>query len=263
VIKRVLKRFSIGLLGLLFSVILIVAVTSWLLLGTATGNRWLLGQVSGLIPGELQVDDWQGSLLDRVSATGVRYQLDDLSVSLDRLEVELVPASLARGWLEFTTLSVGNLRLSLPPGQASDDSPAGKLPDSLALPMGVRIDTLSLASLHLNDTLLVSELDARQLAAWRRFQLASLTTRTVADISVEATAQGSLAAPGTCRYRRAIRSTQTDWQASLISAALSQPCNCATNYKAPWKFTARANGGSASPNAHWIWNISGRLSRCH
>lgn len=194
-IKRVLKRFSIGLLGLLFSVILIVAVTSWLLLGTATGNRWLLGQVSGLIPGELQVDDWQGSLLDRVSATGVRYQLDDLSVSLDRLEVELVPASLARGWLEFTTLSVGNLRLSLPPGQASDDSPAGKLPDSLALPMGVRIDTLSLASLHLNDTLLVSELDARQLAAWRRFQLASLTTRTVADISVEATAQGSLAAP--------------------------------------------------------------------
>ena len=195
VIKRALKRFSIGLLGLLFSVILIVAVASWLLLGTATGNRWLFDQVSGLIPGELQLDDWQGSLLDRVTVTGVRYQLDDLSVSVDRLEAELVPASLARGWLEFTSLSLGNLKLSLPPSQESDDLPASSLPDSLALPLGVRIDTLSLASLHLNDTLLVSELEARQLAAWRRFQLASLTTRTVADISVDATAQGSLAAP--------------------------------------------------------------------
>ncbi|MGJ3256385.1 MAG: translocation/assembly module TamB domain-containing protein [Alcanivorax sp.] len=194
-IKRALKRFSVGLLGLLFSLILIVVLTTWLLLGTATGNRWLLDQVSELIPGELQVDDWQGSLLDRVTATGVRYQLDDLTVSLDRLEVELVPASLTRGWLEFTSLSLGNLRLSLPPGQESDDSPTASLPDSLALPLGVRIDTLTLSSLHLNDTLLVSELDARQLAAWRRFQLASLTARTVANISVNATAQGSLAAP--------------------------------------------------------------------
>lgn len=194
-IKRVLKRFSIGLLGMLFSLILIVVLTTWLLLGTATGNRWLIDQVSGLIPGELQVDDWQGSLLDQVTATGVRYQLDDLSVTLDRLDAELAPASLTRGWLEFTSLSLGNLTVTLPANQDADDSPAASLPDSLALPLGVRIDTLTLASLHLNDTLLVSELDARQLAAWRRFQLASLTTRTVADISVEATAQGSLAAP--------------------------------------------------------------------
>jgi translocation and assembly module TamB len=195
VIRRALKRFSIGLLGLLFSLILIVVLTTWLLLGTATGNRWLLGQVSELIPGELQVEDWQGSLLDQVIITGVRYQLNDLSVSLDQLEAELVLASLTHGWLEFTSLSLGNLNLSLPPGQETDDSPADSLPDSLALPLGVRIDTLTLASLRVNDTQVVSELDARQLAAWRRFQLASLTTRTVSDISVEATAQGSLAAP--------------------------------------------------------------------
>ncbi|WP_303760269.1 translocation/assembly module TamB domain-containing protein [Alcanivorax jadensis] len=194
-IRRALKRLSIGLLGLLFSLILIVVLTTWLLLGTATGNRWLLSQVSELIPGELQVENWQGSLLDRVTITGVRYQLDDLSVSLDQLEAELVPASLTRGWLEFTSLSLGNLSLSLPPGQETDDSPAASLPGSLALPLGVRIDTLTLASLRVNGNQVVSELDARQLAAWRRFQLASLTTRTVSDISVEATAQGSLAAP--------------------------------------------------------------------
>lgn len=212
-IKRALKRFSIGLIGLLFSLLLIVVLTTWLLLGTATGNRWLLDQVSGLIPGELQVDDWQGSLLDRFTVTGVRYQLDDLSVSLDRLEAELVPASLTRGWLEFTSLSLGSLNLSLPPGQESDDAPPANLPDSLALPLGVRIDTLTLASLHLNDTLLASELDARQLAAWRRFQLASMTTRTVADISVEATAQGSLAAPieiqGQARWRMPLAKNDT------------------------------------------------------
>lgn len=194
-IKRTLKRFSIAVFGLLFSLTLIVVLMTWLLLGTATGNRWLLNQVSELIPGELQVDDWQGSLLDQVTATGVHYQLDDLSVHLDRLEAELLPTSLTRGWLEFTSLSLGNLRLSLPPGQQPDDSPAASLPDSVALPLGVRIDALTLDSLQLNDNLLVSELNARQLAAWRRFQLASLTTRTVANISVEVTAQGSLAAP--------------------------------------------------------------------
>ena len=212
-IKRILKRFSVGLLGVLFSLILMVVLTTWLLLGTATGNRWLLGQVSAWIPGDLQVEDWQGSLLDRVTITGVHYQLDGVSVTLDRLEAELVPASLARGWLEFTTLSLGDLRLSLPPDPKTEDTATAGLPDSLALPLGVRIDTLTLASLRLNDTQLVSGLDARQLAAWRRFQLASLTTRTVADISVEATAQGSLAAPmeiqGQARWQMPLAENET------------------------------------------------------
>ena len=79
-IKRILKRFSVGLLGVLFSLILMVVLTTWLLLGTATGNRWLLGQVSEWIPGDLQVEDWQGSLLDRVTVTGVHYKLDGVSV---------------------------------------------------------------------------------------------------------------------------------------------------------------------------------------
>ena len=212
-IKRTLKRFSVGLLGVLFSLILMVVLTTWLLLGTATGNRWLLGQVSEWIPGDLQVEDWQGSLLDRVTVTGVHYQLDGVSVTLDRLEAELVPASLTRGWLEFTTLSLGDLRLSLPPDPKTEDTATAGLPDSLALPLGVRIDTLTLASLRLNDTQLVSGLDARQLAAWRRFQLASLTTRTVADISVEATAQGSLAAPmeiqGQARWQMPLAENET------------------------------------------------------
>ena len=61
-IKRTLKRFSVGLLGVLFSLILMVVLTTWLLLGTATGNRWLLGHCCTSRDGAVNLDRRDGAV---------------------------------------------------------------------------------------------------------------------------------------------------------------------------------------------------------
>ncbi|MED5388544.1 MAG: translocation/assembly module TamB domain-containing protein [Pseudomonadota bacterium] len=210
---RALSRFSLGLLGVLFSLLLMLTLIVWLLLGTTTGNRWVLDRVIEVIPGNLQVDDWQGHLLDRITVSGVQYQLDHMEIRLDRFEAELEPAALLSGWLEFSALSLGNLVI-IPPARSDNDAPqAPALPTSLALPFGVRIDHLTLSTLHLDQNQLIRDLEARQLAAWRRFQLASLSTRTVADVTIDLSAQGSLAEPvsidGQARWQRALAASNT------------------------------------------------------
>ena len=189
-LRSVLTRGLLVLLSLLLVCVLALA----LLLGTATGNRWLLEKASPFIPGELSLGEWHGSLLSGITLNGIDYRYQGLTVTLDRVSADMVPRALFNGWLELESLSLGTLHITLPPGDDTEPQPA-TLPDSLALPFGIRIDRLTVDAFQLNDTVLVSKLEADSLAAWRRFQIARLQTHTLANASVQATAQGKLTSP--------------------------------------------------------------------
>lgn len=189
--RKMFKRLLIALLALL----LILATCLMLLIGTATGNRWILDQVANLIPGTLTVADWQGSVLTEFSARDIDYRYGDLHIRLDQLDADPTPAPLTRGWLEFSRLSLGTLAITLPASETMDEPQAVTLPDSLTLPFGVRIDALTLTALHLNDEPVIQNLSGQSLVAWRRFQIARLQTRTLADAHLSASAQGRLTYP--------------------------------------------------------------------
>lgn len=218
-LRPVLAR---GLLVLL-SLLLVCLLGLTLLLGTATGNRWLLEQARPFIPGELNLGEWHGSLLSGITLNDIDYRYQGLTVTLDQVSADLVPRALFSGWLELENLSLGSLHITLSPGDDTEPQPAA-LPDSLALPFGIRIDRLTVGAFQLNDTVLVSKLEADSLAAWRRFQIARLQTHTLANASVQATAQGKLTAPfdvqGTASWQLPLPDTDT-LQAQQASGQLT------------------------------------------
>ena len=218
-LRSVLARGLLVLLSLLLACLLGLT----LLLGTATGNRWLLEKASPFIPGELSLGEWHGSLLSGITLNDIDYRYQGLTVTLDQVSADMVPRALLSGWLELERLSLGTLHITLAPGDNTEPQPAA-LPESLALPFGIRIDRLTMDAFQLNDTVLVSKLEADSLAAWRRFQIARLHTHTLADARVQATAQGKLTAPfdvqGTASWQLPLPDTDT-LQAQQASGQLT------------------------------------------
>ncbi|MEE3320611.1 MAG: translocation/assembly module TamB domain-containing protein [Pseudomonadota bacterium] len=200
-----IRRAFIGLFALITLALLLAGLLLYGLAGTATGNRWLLTQVSDLIPGELSVEHWDGNLLGTVSLRGLVYENDSLSVTLNQLDAQLHPLTLTRGWLTFDDLSLGHLLIKTTPGPA-EESNSTSLPDSLTLPLGIRIEHLSVDSVTVNDTQLAQTLEGESLSAWRRFQLARLEATLLDDLDVNLSAHGQLASPynldGRLRWRK-------------------------------------------------------------
>jgi translocation and assembly module TamB len=151
--------FSFGtyVLGLAATAAL-VAATAWWLLYTEAGATWLLPHVPGL-----QVSGVSGSLLGdlqvqqaelRLPGEGATVRLQDLAWTAPRLR----PAG-GSLWLqvEFDELRAARVDVALSDAASTDTAP----PSNLQLPVGVRLQSLRVAELH------VEGIDAplRQLAA--------------------------------------------------------------------------------------------------
>ncbi|ASK34641.1 hypothetical protein CEK62_09725 [Alcanivorax sp. N3-2A] len=192
-IKRLL------LIVLLLCLLLLGAVLG--LLGTRAGNLWLLERANGVLPGELSVHGWQGQLLGGVTVQRLTYSQSrsSLNVELNDLELALAPRDLLRGWLHVTRLRASRVALTLPPGDDHADSTPAEpfsLPDSLALPLGVQVDELTLGRFTLNGEtpLHVDAIEARQVRARRNLSARRLAL-SVADTRLEGALTGSLSSP--------------------------------------------------------------------
>nr|WP_281502379.1 translocation/assembly module TamB domain-containing protein [Alcanivorax sp. S6407] len=172
---------------------MLVGLLAYILVGTAAGNRWVLDQARGMIPGELQVESWQGNLLGNLSLSGIHYRNDSLSLDLEQLDANLHPLTLSRGWLTFEYLRLGQLNIHTHNSETGQSQ--ATLPDSLALPLGIRIEQLAVASVTLNDTPIVKDLQGESLAAWRRFQLARLEATALDDLQLHLSGHGQLSRP--------------------------------------------------------------------
>ena len=84
--------------------IISVAISVYVLLGTATGNQWLLRQV--LPENSLTYGDWQGDILSGASIRQLAYQDGPIEVAADRVSLSLRFWSLLR-----MTVHVDSLQL--------------------------------------------------------------------------------------------------------------------------------------------------------
>ncbi|WAC44174.1 translocation/assembly module TamB [Pseudomonas sp. SL4(2022)] len=170
--KRWLRNVLFSLLGLL----LVLAISMCLLLGTQGGSRWLLAQVPGL-----QVDDFDGRLGGSWRATQLRWQQGENSVQVMAPSLDWSPACLLRLTLCIQQLRSGPINLVFPDDEQPSSEPFS-LPD-LSLPLALQLGQVQIDSLQLNG---VEQLQGLQLAArWtaQGIQIDNLSLH-IADLQV-------------------------------------------------------------------------------
>jgi translocation and assembly module TamB len=171
-VKRALRYGLFSLLGLLLA----LAFSLTLLVGTQAGSRWLLAQVPGV-----QVDGFDGRLVGSWSAQQLRWQQGDDSVVLMAPSLDWSPACLLRLTLCIEQLRSGPISLVFPDDQQPSSEPFS-LPD-MSLPLALQLGQVQIDSLQLNG---VEQLQGLQLAArWTKqgIQVDNLSLRT-ADLQL-------------------------------------------------------------------------------
>ncbi len=96
-------------LGLLLTVLLMAGVVT-ALLGSRPGVQWLLETGNRFIPGELAVQQVQGSLLGDLRLLGLVYETPDMSVRIGEVTFRWMPSGLFGGVFHVRELTVGQLR---------------------------------------------------------------------------------------------------------------------------------------------------------
>jgi len=177
-VKRWLRYGLFSLLGLL----LVLAISLSLLLGTQGGSRWLLAQVPGL-----QVDDFDGRLGGSWSATQLRWQQGENSVQVMAPRLDWSPACLLRLTLCIEQLHSGPISLVFP-GDEQPSSEPFSLPD-LSLPLALQLGQVQIDSLQLNG---VEQLQGLQLAARWTAQGIQIDNLSLATADLQVALQGQL-----------------------------------------------------------------------
>ena len=138
-----MKRFLLALIALLIAIQLVIA----LLLGTESGSRWLIYRSLPLLPGDLQISEITGNILDGVSVKELVYQKDDLAVHIASAELAIETSRLWKSWLYARHINIDGLKIYLP----MPDEKKGAdflLPDELALPLGIAIESAQVSNIQ-------------------------------------------------------------------------------------------------------------------
>lgn len=218
----------------LVTTLLLVILLPFALLGLMAhegGSRWLLLKAADLAPGEAGVEQIDGTLLQGITLTTVRYNHPAVTVEGDRMSLAVVMPALLQRRVAVNTLQAERLHITLHP---SEDTGQEEIPeeddipfhidqlDDIRLPVsisvyGARVTdfTLTLANgtdIHLDEILLAASTDGDRLHVQQLFVR-------------EDTAQISLS--GTLGMTRPFTlDSWVDWQAPLpdaLKAALAEP----------------------------------------
>ena len=100
-----MKRFLLALIALLIAIQLVIA----LLLGTESGSRWLIYRSLPLLPGDLQISEITGNILDGVSVKELVYQQDDLAVHIASAQLAIETSRLWTSWLYARHINIDGL----------------------------------------------------------------------------------------------------------------------------------------------------------
>ena len=103
-----------------------VAAVVWII-GSTHGARWLLTTAATRSSGGFSVRKIEGRIGDHLLLTGVRINLAQQNVELDRVELRWKPLPLLAGTIAVQELAVNGVRVQ-------DDAPPGNKPPSLAWP---------------------------------------------------------------------------------------------------------------------------------
>ena len=144
-VKRLIV-YGLGLLGLL----LLLGVSGLLsLLYHPEAPRWAIEQLNKRTELSLEVKLHQGTLAGPLSLQGARLQGGFGELEIGQLQLDWRPADLWRWQLHVLSLDISGVRLKLLPAKPDESEPAKTGLDEIELPLGLRIDQLTLRDLQL------------------------------------------------------------------------------------------------------------------
>lgn len=136
-------RWKKHILWPLVFLLVLLAVTIYILLGTGSGNQWLLRQF--LPEQNLSYRQWQGDVLSGVTIRDVHYQDDTLDVASERLFVSLNFWSLLSMTVDVEALQLDATEVHLKPSQ-SEPSNNTEMP-IVRIPIDIRAPAVTVKNL--------------------------------------------------------------------------------------------------------------------
>lgn len=152
--RRSLRWIRRILFAVLALVILLLAVLLFLV-SSATGTRWVFDLAQRWVPG-LQVQSINGALTGPLDLQGVSFRPPQGSgVELDGLQLDWSPGKLFSAQLSVQRLALEGLLIVPGEPATAEPEPQGpyagfSLPDSIALPLGIDIEEVSLNGLRID-----------------------------------------------------------------------------------------------------------------
>ncbi|WP_028469815.1 translocation/assembly module TamB domain-containing protein [Neptunomonas japonica] len=155
--KLIYKRLAWGVLAT-FSVFVALFLAAFIYFGVTTqGLQQLISLGQRWLPGELQIEYVEGTLLDKVSLRSVSYQDESMDVSFRQLQWVWSPKALLSGLIDVQSISLEHpvITLHASTAEAASVEPPTKsllplsMPD-IVLPLQLRIENLQLKQLVLN-----------------------------------------------------------------------------------------------------------------
>ncbi len=138
-------RGSLRALGVVLAVLLLAAAAGIWWIGQSTSFlRWSLDRAATATGGALEAGAVRGTLLGGFRIDSLRWHDEARDVQLDGLVVSLRPAALLHGELRAGRIEIAQARVALRP---TDDAGPPSAPQSLALPIDVRVDALGIGRL--------------------------------------------------------------------------------------------------------------------
>ena len=143
----------------LLALVLLLAIAVGVLLGTASGSRWLLAQVPGLT-----VEAFDGRLGQRWQADRLLWEQDGNRVEVGKPRFAWSPGCLLKRTLCIDELIAGDIVLNFPPTEPAPDAEPFTLPD-LDLPLALQVERIDIGRVTLNGSEQLRRL--RLQANWR------------------------------------------------------------------------------------------------
>ncbi len=128
-------------IGRALAVLLVLVLLSWAglwwITGTDSGTQWALARVQGTLGAQLQIDATRGNLTDGLDIERLLYESDGMRVEAVEVHLRAQALRALLGQLLINEARAGRVDVLLKP---SADNEPPSLPQSLALPIGVRVE---------------------------------------------------------------------------------------------------------------------------
>ncbi|MDH3417271.1 MAG: hypothetical protein OEM64_13260, partial [Gammaproteobacteria bacterium] len=139
---RRIGRWSLGVAAI---VLLFVAAAFFWLVATENGARWLLAQVSPLLPSEMSIADVDGTLLRSLHLSSVRWDDETTVVYVKSVRTQFEMLPLLRRNLKVSVLDVQNVDVAI---GVQPESNVDEPPFALDLPITVSLDAASIQNIR-------------------------------------------------------------------------------------------------------------------
>lgn len=142
-LKNIIRTATVLLLLPLLLVLWLVA--------TESGLRVVYQYASDYIPGNIQIEKLEGSLVGPIIASNIQYKHNDLKISATKLTLEWLPAALFTNNVSISKLHIASLKIQLPTSEKSSTDQPITLPD-INLPWRVAVKDVVIDQFHINQS---------------------------------------------------------------------------------------------------------------